>query len=469
MSTIDSDDPRPIHFVGIAGAGMRALAELLARRGIAVTGCDANPGSTEDLRALGIDVANRHSPDHVEGARELIVTSAMPKNHPELVRARELGIPITRRAEALGRAVAGGRVVGIAGTHGKTTTTVMTTAALTAAELSPTGIAGGRVAEWNGNLSYASDELFVVEADEYDRSFLTLSPTVAVITNIEADHLDIYRDLEDIKSTFSQFVREAATIVLCDDDAGARSIQLPASAEIIRYSLRPYDNAWNYVASPDARLIARDVRSDGHSTSFAVSYDGEPLGEVMLRVPGYHNVQNALAAMAVGFSLGVKLDAMREGFFKFGGVDRRFQRLYDVGGVTIVDDYAHHPTEIAATLQAARSSYPGRRIVAAFQPHLFSRTRDFCEAFGKALAEADSVFLAEIYPAREQPIPGVTSELVASSMTRAGRAPTWKGERSDLAAALSGFLRDGDVVITIGAGDITRTGHELRERLENRP
>jgi UDP-N-acetylmuramate--alanine ligase len=466
MSTIDSNDPRPIHFVGIAGAGMRALAELLARRGIAVTGCDANPGWTEDLKALGIDVAVGHNPEHVQGARELIVTSAMPKNHPELVRARELGVPITRRAEALGRAVADGRVVGIAGTHGKTTTTVMTTAALTAAGLKPTGIAGGRVAEWNGNLSYGSDELFVVEADEYDRSFLTLSPTVAVVTNMEADHLDIYRDLEDIKSTFSQFVRNAAAIVLCDDDAGARSVELPSSAEIIRYSLRPYDNAWNYVATQDARLIARDVRSDGHATSFSVSYDGEPLGDVVLRVPGYHNVQNALAAMAVGFALGVSLDAMREGFFKFGGVDRRFQRLYDVAGVTIVDDYAHHPTEIAATLQAARSSYPGRRIVAAFPPHLFSRTRDFCDAFGQALAEADSVFLAEIYPAREQPIPGVTSELVAASMLRLGRPPIWQGARNDLAAALSGFLRDGDVVITIGAGDITRTGHELRDRLE---
>jgi len=468
MTALDSSDPRPIHFVGIAGAGMRALAELLSHRGVTVTGCDANPDSIEDLEALGIPVVKGHSPDHVEGARELIVTSAMPKNHPELLRARELGIPSTRRAEALGRAVVGGRVVGIAGTHGKTTTTVMTTAALTAAGLAPTGIAGGRVAEWKGNLHYESDELFVVEADEYDRSFLTLSPDVAVVTNIEADHLDIYRDLEDIKSTFSNFVRNAATIVLCEDDAGARSLDLPASAEIIRYSLKPYDNAWNYEASHNARLIARDVRSEGQSTSFSVSYDGDPLGDVALRVPGHHNVQNALAAIAVGFSLGISLDVMREGFFKFGGVDRRFQRLYDVAGVTIVDDYAHHPTEIAATLQAARTSYPGRRIVAAFQPHLFSRTRDFSDAFGQALAAADSVFLAEIYPAREQPVPGITSALVASSLERAGRPATWQGSRSDLAAALTGFVREGDVVITIGAGDITRTGPELRERLEKR-
>jgi UDP-N-acetylmuramate--alanine ligase len=448
----------PVHFVGIAGAGMRALAELLARRGVQVTGCDANPGSTDDLAELGIEVITGHNPDHVEGAREVIVTSAMPKDHPEIVRARELGIPIARRAEALGQAVAGGKLVGIAGTHGKTTTTVMTTAALAAAGLRPTGLAGGRVAEWKGNLHYESDELFVVEADEYDRSFLTLSPTIAVVTNVEADHLDIYRDLDDITSTFSRFVRDAAVVVLCADDQGASSLDLPASAEVVRYGLK----------SPHARLIAGDIRSTGHATTFAVSYDGRPLGEVALRVPGHHNVQNALAAIGAGFALGVSLDAMRDGLLQFGGVERRFQRLCDVAGVTIVDDYAHHPTEISATLQAARASYPDRRVVAAFQPHLFSRTRDFADAFGQALAKADSVFLAEIYPAREKPIAGITSDLVAAALARAGRKVAWQGPRTELASALCAFVRDGDVVITIGAGDITRTGPELRQQLEAR-
>lgn len=458
MPPLDSTDPRPVHFVGIAGAGMRALAELLARRGVRVTGCDANPGATDDLRELGIEVIPGHSPEHVVGAREVIVTSAMSRDHPELARARELGIPVTRRAEALGHAVARGRLVGIAGTHGKTTTTVMTTAALAAAGLRATGIAGGRVAEWKGNLRYESDELFVVEADEYDRSFLTLSPSIAVVTNVEADHLDIYRDLEDITTTFSRFVRDAAVVVLCSDDAGASSLDLPASSEVIRYGLR----------SRDARLVASDIRSTGHSTRFSVSYDDRPLGDVALRVPGHHNVQNALAAIGAGFALGVTLDAMRDGLLQFNGVDRRFQRLCDVEGVTIVDDYAHHPTEISATLQAARASYPGRRIVAAFQPHLFSRTRDFSDAFGQALSAADSVFLAEIYPAREKPIAGVTSDLVASSMARAGRPVVWQGARAELAAALTDFVQKGDVVITIGAGDITRTGPELRERLESR-
>ena len=458
MSPLDSSDSRPVHFVGIAGAGMRALAELLARRGVIVTGCDANPGSTDDLAELGIEVITGHDPNHVNGAREVIVTSAMPKDHPEVVRARELGIPIVRRAEALGQAVAGGKLVGIAGTHGKTTTTVMTTAALSAAGLRPTGLAGGRVAEWKGNLHYDSDQLFVVEADEYDRSFLTLSPTIAVVTNVEADHLDIYRDLDDITSTFSRFVREAAVVVLCADDAGASSVGLPASAEVVRYG----------ITSSDARLIASDIRSTGHATTFAVAYDGSPLGEVALRVPGHHNVQNSLAAIGSGLALGVSLDAMRDGLLQFGGVERRFQRLCDVAGVTIVDDYAHHPTEIVATLQAARSSYPDRRIIAAFQPHLFSRTRDFADAFGLALAKADSVFLAEIYPAREKPIAGVTSDLVAAATERAGRKVAWQGPRKELAAALCAFTRDGDVVITIGAGDITRTGPELRAQLEAR-
>ena len=458
MSSLDNSDSRPVHFVGIAGAGMRALAELLARRGVIVTGCDANPGATDDLADLGIEVITGHSPDHVNGAREVIVTSAMPKDHPELVRARELGIPIVRRAEALGQAVTGGKLVGIAGTHGKTTTTVMTTGALAAAGLRPTGLAGGRVAEWKGNLHYDSDELFVVEADEYDRSFLTLLPTIAVVTNVEADHLDIYRDLEDITSTFSRFVRDAAVVVLCADDQGASSLDLPASAEVIRYG----------ITSADARLVASDIRSSGHATTFAVSYDGRPSGEVALRVPGHHNVQNALAAIGSGFALGVTLDAMREGLLEFGGVERRFQQLCEVSGVTIVDDYAHHPTEIVATLQAARASYPGRRIVAAFQPHLFSRTRDFADAFGQSLAKADSVFLTEIYPAREKPIAGVTSDLVATALERAGRKAAWRGPRKELAAALCAFLRDGDVVITIGAGDITRTGPELKKQLEAR-
>ena len=453
---MSSTDTRPIHFVGVAGAGMRALAELLARRGIKVTGCDANPGAVNDLEALGVHVFTGHDAEHVAGVRELVVTSAMNRNHPEIVRARELGVPITRRAEALAKAVEHGRVIGVAGTHGKTTTTVMTTAALAAAGVHPTGIAGGRVGDWNGNLRYEGDDLFVVEADEYDRSFLTLSPTVAVVTNVEADHLDIYRDLDDIRSSFARFVHGAAAIVLCDDDPGARSLDLPPSAEIIRYGL----------TSSDARLVARDIRSERPYTHFRVEYDGDVLGDVSLRVPGNHNIQNSLAAIGVGLSQGLTLAAMLPGLAGFGGVDRRFQLLCEVNGVTIIDDYAHHPTEIVATLQATRASYPGRRIVAAFQPHLFSRTRDFAQEFGSALSGADFVFLADIYAAREQPIDGVTSDLIAAVLRKAGRPVAWQGGRSELAQALRDFVKDGDVVLTVGAGDITKTGPELKAALE---
>lgn len=451
-----SNDSRPIHFVGIAGGGMSALAELFARRGIPVTGCDSNPaGAAADLVRLGIPVAQGHSPEHVAGARAVVFTSAMNRDHPELVAARKAGIPLIRRAEALGAAVASGDVVGIAGTHGKTTTTVMTTNALRAAGLEPTGIAGGRVAEWDGNMTFGSDRLFVVEADEYDRSFLALDPAVAVVTNVEADHLDVYADLEDIRATFAQYLRGARAIVLCADDVGADSLELPPTAEIIRYG----------VSSPDARLVASDVRAEGGGSIFTISYDGERKAEVRLKVPGVHNVRNALAAIGAGLALGVEVDRMVPGLEAFGGVERRFQRIAEVGGISIIDDYAHHPTEIAATIEAARAAFPGRRLVLAFQPHLYSRTRDFASEFGRALAGGDVVFLTELYPAREKPIEGVDSGLVQRAIIAAGGSMRWRGERAALASALAGELRAGDVVITVGAGDITRSARELRDIL----
>lgn len=453
---------RSAHFVGIAGAGMRALAELYARRGIAVSGCDAHPETASELKEFGITVHKGHSPSHVDGVDEIVVTSAVPKDHPELARARELGITVTRRAEALGKAISGGRVVAIAGTHGKTTTTVLTTSALSSAGLRPTGIAGGRVESWGGNLSYQSDSLFVVEADEYDRSFLALRPHVAVVTNVEADHLDIYKDLADIEAAFAKFTRPAEFIVLCSDDPGANRIPGLATAEVIRYG----------VSSPDARLRATDVRlapsgAGALGAAFSVIYDDKPLGDVQLAVPGLHNVLNSLAAIASGIALGATLEAMRPGLAAFSGVARRFELVGDVAGITIIDDYAHHPTEITATLDAARNSFPNRRIIAAFQPHLFSRTRDFARDFAKSLCAADAIFLADIYPAREQPIVGVTSALIADHLRESGRSPEWTGPRAHLAGALRDTLRPGDVLLTIGAGDITLTAAELRERLHH--
>jgi UDP-N-acetylmuramate--alanine ligase len=455
MPLLDSADRRPVHFVGVAGAGMSALAELFVRRGTAVTGCDAAGDPTGDLGRLGITVNAGHGPSHVDGARAVVVTSALPKDHPELQRAREIGVPVIRRAEALGEAVSGGELVAIAGTHGKTTTTVMTTEALHAAGQHPTGVVGGRVGTWGGNLRYGSDRLFVVEADEYDRSFLALTPTVAVITNVEADHLDIYADLADIHRTFEKFASPARTIVLCGDDPGANKLATPSSAEVIRYG----------VHSRDARLLAVDVRTEGSGSLFEVEFDGELLGEIELAVPGMHNVLNALAAVASGLSLGATVEAMRPGLAEFRGVERRFQRLGTAAGVEVVDDYAHHPTEIRATLAAARTAFPGRRIVAAFQPHLYSRTRDFAREFGEALAAADSVFVADIYPAREQPIPGVTAALIVDSTRHAGGAVDWQGPRGSLSSELARAVRGGDVVLTIGAGDITKTGPELLQAL----
>ena len=458
MTLLDPSDRRPVHFVGVAGAGMSALAELFVRRGQVVTGCDAAGDPTGDLAALGISCATGHDPSHVDGARAIVVSSALPKTHPELVRARELGIPVIRRAEALGEAVSGGDLVAIAGTHGKTTTTVMTTEALASARREPTGVVGGRVGTWGGNLRYGSDRLFVVEADEYDRSFLALTPTVAVVTNVEADHLDIYADLADIRATFEKFFSPARAIVLCADDHGANTLATPSSAEVIRYGLH----------SKDARLLAVDVRTEGGGSLFEVEYDGEMLGEVELAVPGAHNVANALAAIGSGLALGVTLEAMRAGLATFRGVERRFQRLGTARGVEVVDDYAHHPTEIRATLAAARTAFPGRRIIAAFQPHLFSRTRDFAREFGEALAAADSVFVADIYPAREQPIPGVTAQLIVDSARDAGGAVAWQGARAALSDELARAVQGGDVVLTIGAGDITKTGPELLRALGGR-
>ncbi|MBI2795609.1 MAG: UDP-N-acetylmuramate--L-alanine ligase [Gemmatimonadetes bacterium] len=436
---------------------MSALAELFVRRGLPVSGCDANLAGVDDLRRLGVRLFPSHDAGHVENSRGIVVTSAMPKDHPELVRARSLGIPVVRRAEALGAAVNAGRLVAVAGTHGKTTTTTLATEALASAGLDPTGVVGARVAAWQGNFRRGGDDVFVVEADEYDRSFLALTPTVAVITNVEADHLDIYRDLDDIRAAFARFAAGARYVVICADDAGARSVPLADAADVIPYGL----------SSPGARLLARDLgpAARGLGTRCRVHFDGRELGELHLRIPGEHNVRNALAAVGAGLALGASFSAMCEGLAAVEGAERRFQLLGERGGVTVIDDYAHHPSEIEATLAAARAVWPGRRLVAAFQPHLYTRTRDFAAGFGRALVGADVALLADLYPAREQPIAGVSSALIAAAARAAGRAVQWEGPRGELAAALRRAVHPGDVVITLGAGDITKTGPELLDLL----
>lgn len=457
---LDTTDPRPVHFVGIAGAGMSALAELLARRGVAIQGTDANPGGAPDLARYGITV-REHDAGMVAQARALVYSSAIPATHPEMAAARAAGIPVVRRAEALADAVSGGTLVGIAGTHGKTTTTVMTTEALTSAGVDPTGVVGGRVGLWGGNLRLGGTT-YVVEADEYDRSFLALSPEVAVVLNVEADHLDIYRDLDDITRAFEMYLSPARALVRCADDAGAMALRVASSREIIAYSATAPGTAPSAGAA-DARLVADALVLDAAGSRFTVRFDGDALGDIQLAVPGLHNVRNALAAIGAGLALGATVKAMAPGLAAFRGVERRFQRLGNARGIEVVDDYAHHPTEVEATIAAARHAFPDRRLVLVFQPHLYSRTRDLQAEFARALGAADVLMLCDIYGAREQPEPGVTSALIGDRV--ATGVLRWSGPRADAAAATYGMVQEGDVVLTMGAGDITRTGPELLDRL----
>ena len=470
-SLLDTTDARPVHFIGIAGAGMSALAELLIKRGVSVAGTDANPSGAPDLAALGVRIS-AHDEKLVAAARAVVYSSAISPLHPEMLAARALGLPVVRRAEALAQAVSGGTLVAIAGTHGKTTTTVMTTEALAAAGLQPTGVVGGRVGSWGGNLRLgdlaAAQPTYVVEADEYDRSFLALDPTVAVVLNVEADHLDIYRDLDDIERTFEAFCAPARVVVRCADDHGAMTLRLAARHEVIAYSavIEPH-GANGHTARPaaDARLVADGLELSPDGSRFRVVFDGETLGEVVLAVPGLHNVRNAMAAIGAGLAVGCTVPAMAPGLAAFRGVERRFQRLGDARGVQVVDDYAHHPTEVSATVAAARHAFPGHRLVVAFQPHLYSRTRDLQQEFAEALSAADVLFLCDVYGARETPIAGVSSALIGERVPRG--CLQWSGPRSTLASALHAFVREGDIVMTMGAGDITKTGPELLAALRS--
>jgi len=450
MDLFNPSDPRPVHFVGIGGAGMSALALIARRRGVPVSGCDPEPGGAADVAALGAQVADRHDPAHAAGARALVYTAAVPADHPELVRARELGIPVIPRKEALAGLVAGGTVVGIAGTHGKTTTTVMTTEALAAAGLAPTGLAGGRVGQWGGNARLDGDALFVVEADEYDKAFLALQPTIAVVNNVEPDHLECYGSFEALEEAFATFAGRARIRLVGVDDPGAARLAARLGPDTLRFG-----------STTDAELRISGVRQGPDLTTASVSLPGRPPVTLRLGVPGLHNLRNATAALGVVHALGGSIDAAVEALAEFRGVGRRFERLGDAGGVTLVDDYAHHPTELVATLEAARQAFPGRRLVAVFQPHLYSRTQAHSTEMGRALAAADVAVVTEIYGAREQPVPGVGGALVVEAARTAGANVHFAPVRSAVGALVRGLLQPGDVVLTLGAGDITRLGPEL--------
>ncbi|HEY6807308.1 MAG TPA: UDP-N-acetylmuramate--L-alanine ligase [Gemmatimonadales bacterium] len=453
MTLFAPGDPRPIHFMGIAGAGMSALALIARRRGVAITGCDTDPLGAADVAALGVVIQTGHSPAHLEGVRAVVVTAAVPQDHPELVQARAAGIPVIRRADALGEAVAGGTLVAVAGTHGKTTTTAMVTEALQAAGRNPTGLVGGRVAEWGGNARLGGTDLYVVEADEYDRAFLSLRPTVAVINNVEADHLECYGSLEALESAFAEFASGARRVIVGADDPGAQ-----------RVAGRLASPVWRVGTGATADVRIGDARFTPEGSTARVTLPDGGTVTLALRVPGLHNLRNAATALAVLQALGIEVEAGRRALAEFRGVARRFERLGEAGGVTLVDDYAHHPTEVRATLAAARHAYPGRRLIAVFQPHLYSRTALHGQALGEALAAADLAVIAPIYGARERPVPGVTSDVVARAAAQAGATVVAVRDRAALTDEVRRVVRAGDVVLTLGAGDVTRVGRELAAR-----
>jgi UDP-N-acetylmuramate--alanine ligase len=450
MALFNPTDKRTVHFIGIGGAGMSALALIACRRGVAVSGCDIDLSGAGDLQALGIRLTQGHDGSHLMGARAVVVTAAVPSSHPELERARALGLPIVPRKVALAELIEGADAVGISGTHGKTTTTVMATEALTAAGLNPTGIAGGRVSSWGGNARVAGDKLFVVEADEFDQAFLTLYPTVAVVNNVEPDHLECYGSMAALEAAFVEFAGRARIAIVSADDPGARKVGQQLTTTIRRFGVD---------SSADLRISDIVQRED--RTEARVRWPGGGSIALRLKVPGLHNLRNAVAALGVVEALGGKLESAAAALSEFEGVGRRFERLGEFGGVAVVDDYAHHPSELAATLSAARQAFPGRRLVAVFQPHLYSRTAAHGEAMGQALAAADLVIVTEIYPAREQPIAGVSGQQVADAAERAGADARFEPTRAEVGKTVYQTLRAGDVVLTLGAGDITRVAPEL--------
>jgi UDP-N-acetylmuramate--alanine ligase len=449
---------KSIHFVGIGGIGMSGIAAILSNYDYVISGCDAKGTAVTDLlQRSGIDVRVGHQAGHVENVDLVVYSSAIKPDHPEVVAARRRGIPVVRRAEMLGEIMRWKHGVAVAGTHGKTTTSAMTAMVLSEAGLDPTVIVGGMLRNLEANTRFGKSDLLVVEADEYDRSFLALHPHVAVITNIEADHLDCYRDLDDIRATFEQFASGVpfyGLVIGCTDDENVAALLRRVSRRTAGYGLG---------SAADLRATQIEFTSTG--SRFDVSLRGTGVGRFQLNVPGEHNVCNSLAAIAVGLEMNVPVAKISAGLEGFRGVERRFQHLGQCNGAVIIDDYAHHPTEIRATLAAARMSYPDRRLVALFQPHLFTRTRDFATEFADALNEADVALVMPIYPARELPIEGVTAALITeAARRRRDTAVTLIDMKNDeIVGQLKRTLRENDVLVAMGAGDVNKIAEALVE------
>ncbi len=445
-----------IHFVGIGGAGMSGMAELLLNLGYEVTGSDLlRTELTGRLSSLGARIFYNHRSQNVEGADVVVYSSAVRLENSELQEASRRKIPLVRRAELLAELMRMKEGIAIAGTHGKTTTTSMIGRILKEAGSDPTLIVGGVVKSLGTSARLGNSSFLVCEADEFDRSFLKLTPTIAVVTNIDVDHLDCYKNFRAIKKAFLQFLNKVpfyGACIVCIDDKGVESILPRIERKVITYGLRE-----------NAHIRAEEVRFGESSSEFTVVHRSEKHNFV-LEVPGIHNVRNALAAISVGIELEIDIETVGQALQDFTGVHRRFEIKGEYDGVMVVDDYAHHPAEIEATLSAARSGFE-RRIITVFQPHLYSRTKNFYLEFARALGMSDVLVVTGVYAARETPIEGVSGELITQSAKESGHeAAYYISDQDELVGFLSKITREGDMLITMGAGDIWKVGHEFLSR-----
>jgi UDP-N-acetylmuramate--alanine ligase len=449
---------RHVHFVGIGGSGMSGIAEVVLNLGLTVSGSDLKRSSVTDrLASLGAHIHEGHRAENIAKAQVVVTSTAVHADNPEVVAARRASIPVIPRAEMLAELMRLKYGVAVAGSHGKTTTTSMVAFVLDRGGLDPTVVVGGRLAVLGSGARLGRGDFMVAEADESDRSFLKLSPTVAVVTNIDREHLDTYRDLADVQDAFVGFVNKVpfyGAAVLCLDDAPVQDILPRIERRVVTYGL-----------STQADVQARNVMLGPIGSHFAVVARGAELGVITLSVPGAHNVVNALAAVAVGLDLDVPFDNIRMGLEAFTGVDRRFQLRGEADGVTVVDDYGHHPTEIQATLEALTRLAAGRRTVVLFQPHRYTRTQALWDEFGRSFHRADLLLLADIYSAGEDPREGVTAAALAEAIAARGhRGVRYAGDLKAATAALVQEVRSGDVVLTLGAGSVWTAGEELLRR-----
>ena len=467
MSTVFETQPvfgrtRHIHMVGIGGIGMSGMAEILIHRGYKVSGSDgALSDTTRRLEELGATIFQGHAAENIDGADVVVYTSAVKAEENEETRAAiEQRIPTIKRAEMLAELMRMKYGIGVAGTHGKTTTTTMIGLVTQKGNYDPTIMVGGKVHSFDKtNAVVGKGDVIVVEADEFDRTFLRLTPSIAIITNIEAEHLDIYNDLDDVKQAFVDYANKVpfyGAVIVCLDDPNVRSILPDLERRIISYGL-----------TPQATIRATDIRMDKFNSTFTVLKEGEKLGVITLKAPGEHNVKNALAAVATGLELNIDFKLIKEGLEAFQGVYRRFQLKYK-NGVMIIDDYAHHPTEVQATLSAAKNGWPDRRVVAVFQPHLYTRTQELYKEFGLSFFDAEVMVVTDVYPSREKPIEGVTGKLIAETAEQYGhRNVVYVEDKRQISTRLKEIVKPGDIIITMGAGDIYRSGDEFVEEIES--